>query len=189
MHRNGIPIENPETLVTVARRDLPVESKAIELLQDMKLPVSAYSWLEDLIKDNARDQELRLRALSLLAASGDESALRRISGIVDEWRLESVSREARVQFWKSWVENPAQSGQSGWLIGESKSSNAMRRKLAWRAMIHQYSQNGGPGDIEDRFRAMATAPGERLEELRALVLEMEAQGVAKLLNTGPDLSG
>ncbi|NRB73116.1 MAG: hypothetical protein HRU46_02035 [Verrucomicrobiales bacterium] len=189
MHRNGIPIENPETLVTVARRDLPVESKAIELLQDMKLPVSAYSWLEDLIKDNARDQELRLRALSLLAASGDESALRRIPGIVDEWRLESVSREARVQFWKSWVENPAQSGQSGWLIGESKSSNAMRRKLAWRAMIHQYSQNGGPGDIEDRFRAMATAPGERLEELKALVLEMEAQGVAKLLNTGPDLSG
>ena len=56
-------------------------------------------------------------------------------------------------------------------------------------MIHQYSQNGGPGDIEDRFRAMAIAPGERLEELRALVLEMEAQGVAKLLNTGPDLSG
>ena len=174
MHRSCIPVENPEILVAVARRELTVESKVIELLEDMELPVLAYSWLEELIKDDARDQELRLRALSLLATSGDRSALRRIPGILAEWRwlIESVSRDVRVQFWKGWVENPAQSGQTGWLIGESKSSNAMRRELAWRAMIYQYSQNVGPGDIEDRFREMATAPGERLEELRGLALEM-----------------
>ena len=188
MHRSCIPVENPEILVAVARRELTVESKVIELLEDMELPVLAYSWLEELIRDDARDQELRLRALSLLAASGDGSALRRIPGILAEWRwpTESVSRDVRVQFWKGWVENPAQSGQSGWLIGESKSSNAMRRELAWRAMIHQYSQNVGPGDIEDRFRAMATVPGERFEELRDLALEMETPAVADLLKMAPD---
>ena len=188
MHRSCIPVENPETLVAVARRELTVESKAIELLEGMELPVSAYSWLEELIKDDARDQELRLRALSLLAASGDGSALRRIPGILVEWRwlIESVSRDVRVQFWKGWVENPVQFGQTGWLIGESKSSNAMRRELAWRAMIHQYSQNVGPGDIEARFRAIAAVPGERFEELRDLALEMETPAVADLLKMASD---
>ena len=155
----------------------------------MELPVSAFSWLEELITDDARDQELRLRALSLLAAGGDEAALRRIPGILGdlgEWRIESVSKDLGVQFWKGWVENPAQSGQTGWLIGESKSSNAMRRELAWRAMIHQYSRNVGSDDIEARFRAMATVPGERFEELRDLALEMEAPAVVDLLGMTSD---
>ncbi|MGB0152676.1 MAG: hypothetical protein ACPGFB_01495 [Verrucomicrobiales bacterium] len=189
MHRSGISVENPETLVAVARRELAVESQAIELLRYMELPVSAFSWLEELITDDARDQELRLRALSLLAAGGDEAALRRIPGILGdlgEWRIESVSKDLGVQFWKGWVENPAQSGQTGWLIGESKSSNAMRRELAWRAMIHQYSRNVGSDDIEARFRAMATVPGERFEELRDLALEMEAPAVVDLLGMTSD---
>ena len=53
-------------------------------------------------------------------------------------------------------------------------------------MIHQYSQNVGSDDIEARFRAMASVPGERFEELRDLALEMEAPAVVNLLGMTSD---
>jgi len=186
MCRNRIPVLDQEMLVRVASDNVPVESKAIEWLNGQEIPELAIPWLEEIVEDETRDLELRLRALTLMAENGDDAVIRRISSIVDDWNLGSVSGGAKARFFEAVVRKSG-SASANKLATRGIQVRKRNEKGAGLACIDLSVHSGKKSEaIGARFQAMAT--GDRLDELQQLASEMEAKEVVRILDSSSNES-
>jgi F5/8 type C domain len=131
-----IPLENLGRLVELAEQSIPLEAMVVErLLLETETPLSAGKWLASLVADSAREDNLRGRALSLLASIPDEKRLEKMLPQLQEWKGIDANADIKAEARRRWWSNPAHSRHLPWLITATNRKELPEATMAWQALL------------------------------------------------------
>lgn len=159
-----IPLNDAELLVELGSSSVELESFAVSHLVGLDVPAQASPWLSRVWDGDARDPDLRVRALALLCGMQPEASVRDLFGSVAEAVNLGVSEKTLNLLYKNWLDVPRED-DIGWLISQSKSSNPERSSLAFQMLLDIRAKMKEPSkareQIDEEWEKLAKGEGTR----------------------------
>lgn len=138
-----IPLENLGRLVEIAGQSIPLEAMVVDrLLLETETPLAAGKWLATLVADSAREDNLRGRALALLAGIPDEKRLEKMLSQLWEWKDVDANADIKAEARRRWWSNPSHARHIPWLITATNRKELQEATMAWQALL-TVSTNAG----------------------------------------------
>lgn len=131
-----IPLENLGRLVELAGQSIPLEAMVVDrLLLEPETPPDAGKWLSSLVADSAREDNLRGRALALLAGIPDETRLEKMLSPLREWKGINANAEIKAEARRRWCSNHSHARHIPWLINATNRKELPEATMAWQALL------------------------------------------------------
>lgn len=191
-----IPLENLERLVELAGQSIPLEAMVVDrLLLETETPRDASKWLSTLVADSAREDNLRGRALALMAGIPDESRLEKMLSQLREWKDISANAEIKAEARRRWWSNPAHARHIPWLITATNRKELEEATMAWQALLTVSAKAGGelaaPARIElqEAIDATIAKAGSRRTALLEAAATIQAPELEEWITSLPTADG
>lgn len=191
-----IPLENLGRLVELASQSIPLEAMVVErLLSETETPVVAQPWLATVVADSAREDNLRGRAIALLASIPDEKNLEKMLAQLREWKGLTTNADVREEARRRWWSNASHARHVPWLIEATGRKDLEEATMAWQALLTVSAGTGdriGDSDRSDLQKAIDGAlakAGSRRTALLEAAAAIQAPELEEWITSLPTADG